>query len=242
MFFLLFQLHFQLLQLVIDGKEIDFLYDTGAVSTCMTLQSFREHFGDRSLLPRDGALVATGGYDLNLVGYFNAATGIPGKSTVIHAIDVCEKVNDNLMGIDLIHRVGLSFRASTNTLFAVTEDKHEWLASRQDLIFKPQSVTIATLRLVKNPEEVTKTRQVIALVENNSWISLTGGPALATSQPGGLCTMAIINNAPYEVRCHRGVPLARLEDLKEEPQVAMMSQQEPEVEESLEHLEQILIS
>ena len=60
-------------------------------------------------------------------------------------LDPCGRVNDNLLGNNLIIRLEPPNRSSPNTLFALKEDESTWFMTRQEISFKPQSVTIDTL-------------------------------------------------------------------------------------------------
>jgi len=172
------------LNLLVNGRKVDFLYDTGAISTCITKEDYYRQFQGQMITPREGNLSGAGDVDLRLQGFFPAHIQYQGQDFT-HPIDVCAQVGDNLMGIDLINKLGLSYRASTNSLFAITAEEEGWLVTRQETTFKPQSVTILSLRTPGGKVRPEKEEKILVQVEHGSFPALTGGPAVATWRTNG---------------------------------------------------------
>ena len=156
--------------------------------------------------------MGTGNFDLNVLGAFEAQV-TKDNLCIKHDLEVCEKVNDNLLGIDLINKLGLSFRANGNVLFAIAEETQSWFTTRHEHTFKAQSVTLVTLKAAPKPDHIERERTMIAYVENGAFPSLTGGPALTRITKDNSCVVAITNVAPYDVFCPRRTTLARAEEL-----------------------------
>jgi hypothetical protein len=144
-------------------------------------------------------------------------------------------VGDNLMGIDLINKLELSYRASTNSLFAITMDEEGWLVTRQETTFKPQSVMILNLRTPGGKVKLEKEDRILVQVEHGSFPTLTGGPALATWRTNGHCTVAITNVAPHEVFCPQNTPLVRMDRLASGVQPTKMDARVAVLEKPQEH-------
>jgi hypothetical protein len=183
-------------ELLVNGRVVDFLYDTGAITTCISKEEYQRQFHGQMIQPREGSLSGASDVDLRLQGFFPAHIQYQGQD-FIHPINVCGQVGDNLMGIDLINKLGLLYRASTNSLFVITMDEEGWLVTRQETTFKPQSVTILNLRTPGGKVKPDKEERIIVQVEHWSFPNLTGGPALATRRTNGHCVVAITNVAPY---------------------------------------------
>jgi hypothetical protein len=96
------------LMLDLDGVQVDFLYDTGAIATCMTAKTYCDHFRHRPLLQLGGQLTGAGIFDLGYMGALIFQVSLKGK-TVKHIFSVCEKINDNCFGIPLFHELEISF-------------------------------------------------------------------------------------------------------------------------------------
>ena len=95
------------LDLTINGKTINFLYDTGAIQTCIMAATYRTYFHDEPLQRSPSPLIAAGSVDIGAQGQFLATVQFQQKQLNI-PIEVCERVSDNLMGIELINSLGLS--------------------------------------------------------------------------------------------------------------------------------------
>ena len=195
------------LDLLVNGQTINFLYDTGAIRTCITAKTYQQHFPSTPLIKGPSGLQAAGNWDLEAQGQLMATIQYQDKAWE-QPVEVCNRVTDNLMGIELIHNLGLSYNSQTNTLFAIRKEDN-WATTRHEVHFKPQSVTIITLRT--HPTD--KDTRVIATTEPGAFPTLIGGPALVERRAEGTCTMAITNVAPYEVTCPRGTPLVKLNPL-----------------------------
>ena len=175
------------LDLIVNGQTVNFLYDTGAIRTCVTTATYQKYFSQSPLHRSPSALTAAGNVNLDAQGQFMATIQHQDKH-LEQPIEVCGRVSDNLMGIELINGLELSYRASTNSLFAITKDG-QWAITKHEVFFKPQSVTIVSLKTTKPGDNKEEDR--IAYTSHGAFPTLTGGPALIHTKQDGSCFMAI---------------------------------------------------
>ena len=205
------------LTLNLDGVEVDFLYDTGAISTALTYDTYLRHFKHKPLLKVGADLCAAGNVSLNYMGSIPFEVKFRNQ-TVTHMFDVCEKINDNCFGINLIHDFKVSYNGITNTLYAVTSENREpqenQLLLKELTTFPANSVMVVYLKTKAPPGNKFATMMIN--VHSNQSSALTAGPALARVDPLGRCLVAIMNAAPYPITCQRNDFMGTIEPLERE--------------------------
>jgi hypothetical protein len=91
-------------------KTFSWLFDTGAAVTCMNKQSFDMAFGHNSpkQISKPQSCVAASGDKMSSYGVFEVDLFIKGKKFT-HPVNVIEDLNENIIGIDFIHALKLTY-------------------------------------------------------------------------------------------------------------------------------------
>ena len=105
--------------IAIDGHEIPMLYDTGAAATCLTLKTFLRYFPNAQRLNHQTKLVGAGNNNLDLYGIYYLPATYKGQSAR-GTFMVCQHLEQDILGIDLINDLGLSYDAKTQQVFAIS--------------------------------------------------------------------------------------------------------------------------
>ena len=101
----------------VDGRKVDLLYNTGAQSSCLTKATVSQLFPTKKLQATSSRCQAAGIMDLGVVGEAQFKVKVKGR-TLTQEFIICNKINDNIMGIDLANALELSYDAGTWRLFS----------------------------------------------------------------------------------------------------------------------------
>ena len=101
----------------VDGRKVDLLYDTGAQSSCLSKATISQLFPTKKLQTTSSRCQAAGNMDLGVVGEAQFEVKVKGR-TLTQEFIICNKINDNIMGIDLANALELSYDAGTWRLFS----------------------------------------------------------------------------------------------------------------------------
>ena len=93
---------------LIEGVKVDRLYDTGAMSSCLTPETYEKHFQHKTLSNRQNiSTSAAGNVNLGVLG--TSVFVISVRCVVLnHQFLVCKAANDDIMSIDLANHLELS--------------------------------------------------------------------------------------------------------------------------------------
>ena len=97
----------------------DWLFDSGASVTCMSVKQFRQIPIDQrpEKLPSITKLVDASGNDLNVYGVYNLQLTVHGKS-IYTPVFVCQKLHSAaILGIDSISRLGIAYSGRKECFF-----------------------------------------------------------------------------------------------------------------------------
>jgi hypothetical protein len=97
----------------------DWLFDSGASVTCMSVKQFRQIPPDQrpEKLPNVTKLVDAGGNDLNVLGVYNLQLTVHGKS-IFTPVFVCQKLHSAaILGIDSISKLGIAYSGRKECFF-----------------------------------------------------------------------------------------------------------------------------
>ena len=104
----------------IDGQDIPMRYDTGAAATCLTLKTFQKHFSHTKCSNHRTNVIGAGNNDLMLYG----ASTLPASYKNPKALGtflVCEHLDDDILGIDLINDLGETPSPSKSSPFRTSK-------------------------------------------------------------------------------------------------------------------------
>ena len=99
--------------------ETDWLFDSGASVTCMSLKLFRQipiHLRPEKL-PSSTELVDAGGNNLNVTGVYNLKLTVHGKSIFTPVFVVTKLHSPAILGIDSISRLGIAYSGNKQVFF-----------------------------------------------------------------------------------------------------------------------------
>jgi len=111
-------------------KTFNWLFDTGAVISCMNDDSFCESFGHTKpkLLKRSAGCIAANGSKMSSMGIYEIEMTIRGREFT-DPVTVVEDINDKILGINFMHQHKLNYDSTskqitfahmlTNALYAV---------------------------------------------------------------------------------------------------------------------------
>jgi len=113
------------LQIMVNGKNIRWLIDTGAASTVMDYQLFLDTFGDRvSLTTATKTLRSATGHTLDLKGKFPAKFVLQGR-TIAHEVLVVNTLKSGaILGADFLTRHGAGIDMKTGSISFIEPVEH----------------------------------------------------------------------------------------------------------------------
>ncbi len=98
----------------IGNQTTSWLFDTGAAITCMNSRSFNAAFGNQkpTKIANAQSCVAASGDTMNSLGVYEVDLYIKGQKFT-HPVNVINEINDNIIGIDFMHRNKLIYDVNT---------------------------------------------------------------------------------------------------------------------------------
>ena len=112
---------------------------------------------------------------------------------------VCEHLDNNILGIDFINDLGMSYDASAQHVFSILEAKQTLIATGE-ISIGPFSTEVITARYTGH---INPFATHVATVMSPQLRHLLGGPALVEFNNNKICQLAITNVAPYEINITR---------------------------------------
>ena len=104
---------------LIDGVKVNLLYDTGAMSSCLTPETYERHFSHKKLDNRQNVSAsAAGNVDLGVLGTAVFKISVRG-ATLDHQFLVCKGVNNDIMSIGLANQLEILYNDHTQKLSVI---------------------------------------------------------------------------------------------------------------------------
>jgi hypothetical protein len=96
------------------NQTTSWLFDTGAAITCTNSRSFNAVFGTQKprKISNAQSCVAASGDAINSIGVYEVDLWIKGQKFT-HPVNVITELNNNIIGIDFMHRNKLIYHAKT---------------------------------------------------------------------------------------------------------------------------------
>ena len=104
-------------------------------------------------------------------------------------------LDNDILGIDLINDLGMSYNAKTQQVFAISQTP-ETLVATSETNIQPLSMAIIHSRYTGHLNSVATHLVTILSTQNQH---LQGGPALVKFNNNNVCQLAITNTALYPV-------------------------------------------
>ncbi len=135
---------------------------------------------------------------MNSLGVYKVDLYIKGQKFT-HPVNVINELNDNIIGIDFMHRNKLIYDVNTRQVKFADEKLNTICATKQITIPAMTSSIITTkFNRDKHPDKT-----YIATIHCPGAPTLTGVPSLVTIDSNQNCKVVIENCAPYEVTIER---------------------------------------
>ena len=148
--------------------------------------------------------------DLGVIGEAQFEVKVKGK-TLTQEFIICNKINDNIMGIDLAKALELSYDAGTRQLFSIAPIDNSLVAQHRGLL-PTSSTTIIHAKLTGHWDNMAT---YVATIYNPRTQFVVGGPAMVHITEDKTCQIAVINTAPHEIYLERGDFLGAVEALEQ---------------------------
>ena len=133
------------------------------------------------------------------------------RKTLTQEFIICNKINDNIMGIDLANALELSYDAGTRRLFSIAPIDNSLVAQHRVLL-SSSSTTFIPAKFMGQWDE---TDTYVATIYNPRTQFVVGGPAMVRITEHKICQIAVINTAPHEIYLERGDFLGAVEALEQ---------------------------
>ena len=108
---------------------------------------------------------------------------------------VCDHLDNDILGIDLIHDLGMSYNAKAQQIFTISDVDDQLVATGENTNSRFSTTTITA----KYTGHIDPYDTHEATVMSTRLRHLQGGPALVRFNDHRVCYLAITNTAPYSV-------------------------------------------
>jgi hypothetical protein len=166
----------------------------------MNSRSFNAAFGNQKpkKIANTQSCVAASRDAMNSIGVYEIDLYIKGQKFT-HPVNVINELNDNIIGIDFMHRNKLIYDVNTRQVKFANEKMNTICATKQITIPAMTSSIITT----KFNGDTHPDKTYIATIHCPGAPTLTGVPSLVTIDSNQNCKVIIKNCAPYDVTIER---------------------------------------
>ncbi len=166
----------------------------------MNSRSFNAAFGNQKpkKIANAQSCVATSGDAMNSLGVYEVDLYIKGQKFT-HSVKVINELNDNIIGIDFMHRNRLIYDVNTRQVKFADDKMNTICATKQITILAMTSSIITT----KFNGDTHPDKTYIGTIHCPGAPTLTGVPSLVTIDSNQNFKVVIENCAPYEVTIER---------------------------------------
>jgi hypothetical protein len=143
------------------------------------------------------------------------------NKTVKHNVIVVNNLNSNaIMGIDLIEKLGLVYKARKKT-FVFEEEEPQFIQATMEVISAEfiSAFTQMPIRMATSTEEGNRPAtnlNCMATIMSNKFPQLSGGPGWVVPNHTGQVTMVVQNCSPVDLHIPRGTKMGVLENIHHE--------------------------
>ena len=163
----------------------------GAAATCLTLNRFLKYFSNAKRENQKTNSVGAKNSDLKLYWAYTLSAFYNGKKA-LGTFVVCEHLDDHILGIVLIHDLGMSYDAKAQQIFTISDVK-DLLVATGEITICPFSTTTIT---AKYRGHIDPCATHMATVMSTRLWHLQGGPAFIKFNDHPVCYLAVTNTAP----------------------------------------------
>jgi len=178
----------------VNGYGRNFLYDTGASRTCMTMNTFRNAFPNGT--PRklrtnsiSDELYDAGGKSLGCIGVFEMDFEVFGRR-IKHPVRVLQHLTEDIIGIDFINTHHLWYDPVHKEVFFNKTKNTATLSLMSETHLPCLSKIILKVRY---NGDIQKGQANIATIKSDQSCLISGGPALINIEENNLCYIEVEN-------------------------------------------------
>ena len=192
---------------------MDLLYDTGAMSACLSKDTYDKCFQHKPIDTTTGFEArAAGNFDLNVLGTVTFKLQV--KDTILdHEFLICKGVNDDIMSIRLANQLQLSYDANSQIIWAIAPIQNSLVVHHRILLPAQSTAIIST----KFQGSWDTSATYVATLHNPRTGFVVGGPALVDIKDDRTCQVAVINTAPFDIQLKRNNFIGAIEALPSTP-------------------------
>jgi Reverse transcriptase (RNA-dependent DNA polymerase)/Retroviral aspartyl protease len=182
------------------GNTFSWLFDTGALVTCMTANSFNAAFPhDKPRRVQNAQhCTATSGNKMHSLGIFEIDLEIKGKKYRCQ-INVIDQLTDNIIGIDFMHQHKLHYDVQTRQVKIAGVEFDQIVAIKEQTL----PALTSTVITAKYKGKVNKDNNYIASIFSPRTPMLSGMLAIVSINKNNNCKIVLDNCAPYDVTISR---------------------------------------
>ena len=182
--------------LKVGGVEIPVLYDTGAAVTCLSRATFEKHFRHYQRHNHSSVGVkGAGDNNLDLYGIYTIPVQWKNKKEVQGQFMVCNELDIDLIGIDLINELGISYDAKAQQVFSISDEPNVLKVTGETTLKELQTSVVK----VRYTGPLTPFATQVVTIASPNHRHLMGGPAIVEFNKNKVCLVAITNTAPYPI-------------------------------------------
>jgi len=158
------------------NQTMSWLFDNRAAITCMNSHSFNAAFGNQKLwkIANAQSCVAPSGDAMNSIGIYEVDLWIKGQKFT-HPVNVINKLNDNIIGIDFMHCNKLIYDVNTRQVKFAVDKMNMICATKQVTILASSSIITTKFNGEWHPDKM-----YIATIHCPGAPTLTGVPSLVS--------------------------------------------------------------
>ena len=181
--------------LKVDGVEIPVLYVTGASVTCLSRAIFEKYFTNAQRRNHYTSVKGAGNNDLGGYGVYSLPVKYKDKKEEYGQFMLGNNLDVDLIGIDLINNLGISYDAKTQQVFSTSDEPNILQVTGEHTILAFSTQVL----MVRFTVQITPLTTPVATIVSPRHRHLTGGPALVSFDNKRVCKVAITNTAPYAI-------------------------------------------
>ena len=136
-----------------------------------------------------------GDNDLDLYGVYTIPVQWKNKKEIQGQFMVCNHLDIDLIGIDLINELGISYDAKAQQVFSISDEPNVLKVTGETTLKELQTSVVN----VRNTGNLTPYSTPVVTIASPHHRHLIRGPAIVQFNQNKVCKVAITNTAPYPI-------------------------------------------
>lgn len=192
----------------INGKPINFLFDTGAAITCMPLATYHAIFGKDppKTIGFKKAYAAANGQSMINLGQHIMKMSIRGR-TYEHTVQILDGLTDCVLGIDFMHKFNATYNPRTRNIVFDSPNMEILTTTHEETV---QALSSKIIRTRFHGTLLPEAHYIASIISPQSK-TITGMPQLVKFDKNNVCSVVIDNCSPVDIVLPRRSIVAVLE-------------------------------